>query len=161
MNKKLYQIRLSKARRFAQKIGRLPYVKMVALIGSMANGKANNNSDIDFFIQTAPKRIWTARFFILLWLLILGERPTSQNKAGKICLSWWADFDVFKKKRIKHQILFEKKAEITDYNEGIFEKALKFIQIAMIKNSKYNIRKGAFVRVRRHEIVLHGVLTDK
>ena len=45
-----------KAKKYAAKIIRLPFVHMVALTGSVAAGRATQKSDIDYFIQLQKKR---------------------------------------------------------------------------------------------------------
>jgi predicted nucleotidyltransferase len=54
--------------RTAQKIAaflfRFPYVRSVAVSGSLSKQFADEKSDIDFFIITAPDRLWIARTFM-------------------------------------------------------------------------------------------------
>ena len=49
----------------AKKVGdlliRFPYVRGVAISGSLSKNFADDDSDIDFFIVTAPNRLWIAR----------------------------------------------------------------------------------------------------
>ena len=50
------------ARRWGAVLARLPFVRMVALTGALAMRNAENDADdLDFFIVTAPHRVWTAR----------------------------------------------------------------------------------------------------
>lgn len=81
----LYQKRIKKARFFARILSLIPFVRMIALTGSLARGEAEANSDIDFFVVTKPGRIWTSRFLIVFLLKPLGQYRTEQNQAGKIC----------------------------------------------------------------------------
>lgn len=52
---------LPHARRFGHLIGQLPFVRMVALTGSLAAGNPNDKADIDYLIVTAPDRLWSVR----------------------------------------------------------------------------------------------------
>jgi predicted nucleotidyltransferase len=57
--------------RIADKVGgflsRFPFVKGVAVSGSLSKLYADENSDIDFFIITATDRLWLARTFLHLF----------------------------------------------------------------------------------------------
>ncbi|MBS1526329.1 MAG: nucleotidyltransferase domain-containing protein [Bacteroidetes bacterium] len=55
----------------AQKVGRLlirfPYVRGIAISGSLSKNFADDDSDIDLFIITAKNRLWIARTFMHLF----------------------------------------------------------------------------------------------
>ena len=50
-----------RARRAAAVISRLPFVRMVAVSGSLAVDAADEHADIDLFVVTEDHRLWTAR----------------------------------------------------------------------------------------------------
>ena len=83
--KGLDQKLIKKAERWANWCGKLPGIKAIFLSGSVAAGHANEESDIDFFIITEPGRIWTARFFVFLFLRITRQMVRKNKHAGKIC----------------------------------------------------------------------------
>jgi hypothetical protein len=53
------------ARRYAQHIAQLPFVRMVAVTGSLAMGNVQNNADIDYLIVTADTHLWVCRAFVI------------------------------------------------------------------------------------------------
>ncbi len=55
------------ARIYGQIIGALPFVRMVALTGSLAVQNVSNDEDFDYMLVTRPGRLWTARAFVLLF----------------------------------------------------------------------------------------------
>ena len=50
---------------YGRMLGRLPYIRMVALTGSLAVMNVSENQDFDYLLVTAPSRVWTARAFAL------------------------------------------------------------------------------------------------
>ena len=48
-------------------LGALPFIRMVALTGSLAVMNVSKTDDFDFMLVTVPGRVWTARAFALLF----------------------------------------------------------------------------------------------
>ncbi|MGZ9167219.1 MAG: hypothetical protein ACXW4U_18770 [Anaerolineales bacterium] len=55
-----------KAVRYGRMIAMLPFVRMVAVTGSLAMKNADEGNDVDYMIVTAPNRLWTCRALSLL-----------------------------------------------------------------------------------------------
>ncbi|MGZ9235732.1 MAG: hypothetical protein ACXW4E_09415, partial [Anaerolineales bacterium] len=55
-----------KAVRYGRMIATLPFVRMVAVTGSLAMKNADEGNDVDYMIVTAPNRLWTCRALSLL-----------------------------------------------------------------------------------------------
>ncbi len=73
------------AKDWALKLGKLPGVAAVFLSGSLAQGRGNANSDIDFFIIAKPGQIWTARFWVFIRLKFTGRLAKPHHHAGHVC----------------------------------------------------------------------------
>ena len=58
---------LKKANKVAKFISCFPYVRAVAVSGSLSKNFADDTADIDFFIITAANRLWIARSFLHLF----------------------------------------------------------------------------------------------
>ena len=54
------------AMRYGRLLGRLPFIRMVALTGSLAVMNGSNKTDFDYMLVTTNGRVWTARGFALL-----------------------------------------------------------------------------------------------
>ena len=50
---------------YGRMLGNLPYIRMVALTGSLAVMNVSGNPDFDYMLVTAPGRLWIARAFAL------------------------------------------------------------------------------------------------
>jgi hypothetical protein len=58
---------LKKGEKAAKLISAFPFIKGVAISGSLSKYFADDRTDIDFFIITAPNRLWIARTFLHLF----------------------------------------------------------------------------------------------
>jgi hypothetical protein len=70
----------------ARFIARFPYVRAVMASGSLSKGYMDENSDLDFFIVTAPNRLWIART-----LLVLYKRIFLFNSHKHFCVNYFVD----------------------------------------------------------------------
>ncbi len=55
------------ALKYGRVLGSLPFVRMVALTGSLAVMNVSKNADFDYMLVTTKGRVWTARAFALLF----------------------------------------------------------------------------------------------
>jgi hypothetical protein len=65
---------LARDARILSLISRLPFVRMVALSGSLAHLNAEGSADLDLFVITAPGRVWSVTLATLLLTKLLGCR---------------------------------------------------------------------------------------
>lgn len=79
----------------ARLIARFPFVQAVMASGSLSKGYMDEQSDIDFFIVTAPNRLWIART-----LLVIYKRLFLLNSHKQFCVNYFVD--------IKHLEIEEK-----------------------------------------------------
>lgn len=79
--------RLRKAKKVLYFVRFIPYVRAVALSGSVALLGSHKDSDIDLFILTSPRRIWLARLFVSGYFQLLGLRRHGRNTKNRFCLN--------------------------------------------------------------------------
>jgi len=53
--------------KYGNVLGTLPFIRMVALTGSLAVMNSSNDADFDYMLVAAPGRVWIARAFALLF----------------------------------------------------------------------------------------------
>jgi hypothetical protein len=74
------------AQRMARFIGAFPYVRAVCVSGSLSKHCMRADSDIDFFLVTAPGRLWLART-----LLVLFKKLFLFNSHKYFCVNYFVD----------------------------------------------------------------------
>jgi hypothetical protein len=77
---------MSLALKQARFISRFPFVRAVMASGSLSKGYMDEKSDLDFFIVTAPGRLWIART-----LLVLYKRIFLLNSHKQFCVNYFVD----------------------------------------------------------------------
>lgn len=78
---------LKTARKISRILIRFPYVRGVAVSGSLSKNYADENSDIDLFIITAANRLWVARTFMHLFKKL----TFLVNKQNFFCMNYYID----------------------------------------------------------------------
>lgn len=68
-------------------IKNIPFIRLIAVNGSLAAKKAKPDSDIDFFIMTQNGRLWLARLLVFIIIDLFFLRARQNHHAGKICLN--------------------------------------------------------------------------
>jgi hypothetical protein len=79
--------KLLKLRKFLPVFILCPYTRAIFLGGSTALGTSCSKSDIDLFIVSRNNRVWLNKFFMTIFLSLVGERRTQKNLADKFCLN--------------------------------------------------------------------------
>ncbi len=72
---------LDRDRRILSLVARLPFVRMVALSGSLAHLNAEGAADLDLFVITAPHRVWTVTVATLVLSKLFGWRK-------RVCMNY-------------------------------------------------------------------------
>jgi hypothetical protein len=75
-----------KARKYASLINKFPFVRGVYISGSLSKDWADETTDVDYFIITAPQRLWICRT-----LLILFKKVFLLNSRKYFCLNYFID----------------------------------------------------------------------
>jgi hypothetical protein len=65
---------LDRDRRILSLVAGMPFVRMVALSGSLAHLNAEGSADLDLFVITAPHRVWSVTVATLVLSKMLGWR---------------------------------------------------------------------------------------
>ncbi len=85
--------KLEKAQRVARLLGLVPGVRMIAVVSNLGYLNAERDADIDLFIVTERNRIWSSRFWCVVLMKLLNQRPSRRTIKNKICLSYFVTED--------------------------------------------------------------------
>lgn len=85
--------KLALANYYCQVLKFFPWIRGLAIYGSLASKNSREQGDIDLFFVTTENRLWSARFFINSTLKLLRLRPTPKVTKNRICPSYLADTD--------------------------------------------------------------------
>ena len=80
------QLSMPRALKMAKLISKFPFVRAVALSGSISKGYMDSYKDIDYFIITKPGRLWLARI-----MLIFYKKVFLLNSFRFFCLNYFID----------------------------------------------------------------------
>lgn len=72
-------------------LGLLPFVRMIAMTGSLAMLNLSKNADMDFMLVTVPKRLWIARAFAVTFgrlMRLTGDRICVNLLVSESSLEW-------------------------------------------------------------------------
>jgi len=72
---------LDRDRRILSLVSNMPFVRMVALSGSLAHLNAEGSADLDLFVITAPHRVWSVTVATLVLAKLLGWRK-------RVCMNY-------------------------------------------------------------------------
>lgn len=91
--KKITEAKIIKIRHFLSLLKLFPQIRLVGLSGSAAMGSCREKDDIDLFVITARRRLFTARFISIILAFLLGlKRSRGIKKAqNKVCLNLFFD----------------------------------------------------------------------
>ncbi len=67
----------------------VPFIRMVAVGNTLADRTANPESDIDLFIVTDRRRLFTTRTIVTVLLQLFGLRRHGRKVRDRMCLSFW------------------------------------------------------------------------
>lgn len=88
-NYQLSKHKIKKAQRNASIINRFPFVRGVAISGSLSKYSADEKADIDFFIITASRRLWICRTL----LHIFKKLTFFAGKQHDFCMNYFLDLE--------------------------------------------------------------------
>lgn len=122
-----------KARKIIRRLQIIPYLRMVAVSGSLALNNTKKESDFDLLIVVKNKRIWLARFLITSFIQLMGRRRHKNITEDRICLNHYI---TDKSLEIKFKSLYNAQTyahivpvlEIEEWIYNKFQKANKWVK---------------------------------
>ena len=113
-----------KAKKIIHWLQIIPYLRMVAVSGSLALNNTQEESDIDVLVIVRAGRIWLARFFVTVPLQLIGKRRHKKFTKDRICLNHYI---TNKSLEIKFRSLYNAQTyahmiPVLEVESGIYEK---------------------------------------
>jgi len=71
---------IEKNKSYLKILSRIPWIKMIALTGSVANQNSDKKADIDLLFITESNRLWICRGLVFIVLKIVGQLPSDKSK---------------------------------------------------------------------------------
>lgn len=73
--------------RYLPILGAIPYSRAFPLVGSLAEGRARAESDIDLVVVAQKNRLWLNRALLVATVTLIGRRRTAKNRRGRFCFN--------------------------------------------------------------------------
>ncbi len=153
------------AKRVGEQLKKFPPIAAIFVTGALTMNNCPENDDIDLMIVTYPHTLWLTRFFVVIYLKLLGIRrhPSTMNYElltnNQICDNLWLDTENLKLKTknlyIAHEILQAKvlwdrsdihnqfltqNSWVKKYLPVAYRESLKIKNLNLIKNLKLKIK---------------------
>ncbi len=81
----------------------VPFIKMIAVVNTLAINNARPESDIDFLIVSEPGHIWSTRMAVTGIVSMLGYRRHGEKITNRICLSFYLTTDALDLEPLKRE----------------------------------------------------------
>ncbi len=79
--------KIRRAARLARAIAWVPFVRMIALTGSLSMKRGDHDSDWDLFVVLSRGAIWRGRTLLSLVLQLIGKRRHGRHVENRACLN--------------------------------------------------------------------------
>ena len=151
---------MPRALKYGGLLGSLPFIRMVALTGSLAVMNISKNADFDYMLVTVPDRLWTARAFALLFNRItrlFGHELCPNLIVSENALEWPLH-DLYSARELCQMIpvtgmdVYQRVMEANHWAGGILPNAWHTSEVS--KTSEVSVR-------RIFELPLRGRLGDR
>lgn len=141
---------------------RFPFVRGIFISGSLSKHRANKESDIDFFIVTAPGRLWIART-----LLILFKKVFLFNSYKYFCLNYFVDENSLEVLSKNHYSATETATIVPVFNYELYQRFMdknawihNYFPYAKKRDSGYVVTNGGKIQ-RLLELFLKPAFFNK
>jgi hypothetical protein len=85
--------KFKKAKKIIKILSLIPTIRLIGISGTLSMRNSEKHDDIDIFVITQENFVWTTRFLLIIFLVLLGVYRTrnSKNYSDKICLNMMLD----------------------------------------------------------------------
>jgi hypothetical protein len=166
---------LPHALRYGRILGALPFVRMVALTGSLAVMNVSKNADFDYMLVAKKGRVWTARAFALVLNRIarrFGHTICPNLIVAESALEWPLH-DLYSARELTQMVpiagmdVYRRVIEVNSWAGELLPNGFSSLRGATsgsdeaISKTGPGIASPSFALLARTEQVLHGKLGDR
>jgi len=158
---------LPRAIRYGRILGSLPFIRMVALTGSLAVMNVSKNADFDYMLVTAPGRVWTARAFALLvnrFTRLQGHTLCPNLIVSENALEWPLH-DLYSARELYQMVpttgldVYHQLIKANEWAKEFLPNALEYTSLQDMQIKPVRERASAFQKFT--EALLRGKLADR
>jgi len=111
---------LKRSKNFVRVIASFPFVRAIAISGSLSKFAIGKTPDIDYFIITDPGRLWIARSL----LHIFKKLSFITGHEHYYCMNYFVDTDALALKQRNQYVAIELATLLPVYNEGLIKQLM-------------------------------------
>lgn len=156
---------LPRAIRYGRVLGALPYIRMVALTGSLAVMNISESADFDYMLVAARGRVWTARAFALAFnrlTRLRGHTICPNLIISETALAWplhdlYSARELYQMKLIKGRDVYTRLMKVNQWAKDFLPNAFLESNSLLFENH----REQAPALQSLMELPLHGKLGDR
>ncbi len=165
------QILMPRALNYGRVLGSLPFIRMVALTGSLAVMNSSRNADFDYMLVTVPGRVWTARAFALLFnrfTRLLGHTLCPNLIVSETALAW-SRHDLYSARELCQMVpitgmdTYQKLMKVNEWTSDFLPNSFLESNSLLFDNLREHTLSGTRAPAFQSflELPLHGKLGDK
>lgn len=144
---------------------RVPFIKGVAVTGSLAVNNTMKDDDIDFMIVTASNRLWLSRLLVILYATLKSKRRSfAKEEKNSWCFNLWVEESelqlplsarsVYEAYEVVQAVWVLSKGSVSSMFRSVNRWTQKFIYLSGLGTSEYVYPRFSFFELPLLSVIL-------